>query len=75
MKILQNNVDIEQCVRQAGNKFDLILIASVRAREISRGSSSRTDGRHKNTVRALEEVQNGAAGRDLLRQVGRRRGK
>ena len=73
MKNLPNNIDIQRCTHMAGNKFDLILIAAVRARELSRGSKTETDTRHKHTVSALEEIQSGQVGRELLRRVGQRR--
>jgi len=73
MKHLINKIDIQRCTKMVDNKFDLVLIAAVRAREISRGSSTTTDPRHKHTVRALEEIQTGQAGRELLRRVGQRR--
>ncbi len=74
MKQLTNTIDIQQCTRQAGNKFDLVLIAAVRARELSRASPYQP-GQHKHTVTALEQIQSGEVGRDLLRRVGARRGK
>lgn len=71
MKPTTNNIDIQRCVQQAGdNKFDLILIAAARARELARGSRSYIIGSHKNTVLALEEIQEGHVGRELLRKVG-----
>lgn len=75
MKHLINKIDIQRCTKMVDNKFDLVLIAAVRAREISRGLSTKTDPRHKHTVRALEEIQTGQAGRELLRRVGVKRGK
>ena len=74
MKQLTNTIDIQQCTKQAGNKFDLVLIAAVRARELSRASPYQP-GQHKHTVTALEQIQSGEVGRDLLRRVGARRGK
>lgn len=72
MKLLPNNVDIQKCTSIIGNKFDLVLIAAVRARELSKGQKSMVDAKHKSIVTALEEIQQGHVGRDLLRQVGRR---
>ena len=74
MRQLTNTIDIQQCTRQAGNKFDLVLIAAVRARELSRAAPYQP-GQHKHTVTALEQIQSGEVGRDLLRRVGARRGK
>ena len=64
-------IDTEQCAENAGgNRFDLVLIASARAREISR--------RHKHDelttqvnapVSALLDIQNGLVGREYLKKV------
>lgn len=69
MKPLPNNLDMQRCMEKAGNKFDLILIAAARARELARGSRSNIIGGHKNTVLALEEIQEGHVGREMLRKV------
>ena len=75
MKTTVKPIDVERCVRQVENKFDLILIAAVRTRELNHGRAPLVDRRHKSTVTALAEIEQGLVGRDLLRQVGRRRGK
>lgn len=72
MKQLTNNIDIQQCTKLAGNKFDLILMAAVRAREISKSNKGFASGKHKHTVTALEEIQQGLVGRELLRKVAKR---
>ena len=75
MKLLPNNIDVNRCAAQAGNRFDLILMAAVRTRELNRGAKALIANTHKSTVTALEEIQEGLVGRDLLRRVGARRGK
>jgi len=75
MKLLPNNIDVNECVHRVGNRFDLILIAAVRTRDLNRGARSQLTDQHKHTVTALEEIQLGLVGRDLLRRVGARRGK
>jgi DNA-directed RNA polymerase omega subunit len=64
-------IDMEKCVKQTGgNRFDLVLIATARARELSR--------RHKNAelttqlnspVSALLDIQEGQVGREYLKKV------
>jgi DNA-directed RNA polymerase omega subunit len=75
MKLLPNNIDVNRCAQLVGNTFDLILIAAVRTRELNRGAKTLITGQHKSTVTALEEIQAGTVGRELLRRVGARRGK
>jgi len=72
MKQLTNNIDIQQCTARAGNKFDLILMAAVRAREIGRSNHTHDQTKHKHAILALEEIQQGIVGRELLRKVGRK---
>ena len=57
MKLLPNNIDVNRCAAQAGNRFDLILMAAVRTRELNRGAKALIANSHKSTVTALEEIQ------------------
>lgn len=72
MKPLTNDLDIQKCTKLAGNKFDLILMAAVRAREISKSNRDYIVGKHKYTVSALDDIQQGRVGRELLRKVAKR---
>ncbi|AOL22443.1 DNA-directed RNA polymerase subunit omega [Erythrobacter litoralis] len=50
-------VTVEDCVDKVPNRFDLVLLAAQRAREISGGSELTVDrDRDKNPVVALREV-------------------
>lgn len=73
MKLLPNNIDVNRCAAQAGNRFDLILIAAVRTRELNRGAKALIANTHKSTVTALEEIQEGLVGRELLRKTQSRK--
>ncbi|NBP04528.1 MAG: DNA-directed RNA polymerase subunit omega, partial [Proteobacteria bacterium] len=68
MKQQSNTLDIEKCVRQAGNKFDLILIASARVRELHNGRAPLIKTDNKGCVTALTEIEQGLVGRDMLRK-------
>jgi DNA-directed RNA polymerase omega subunit len=54
-------IDTEECVKQAGgNRFNLVLIASHRSREISRQNKESEKREHiYSIVTALDEIQNG----------------
>lgn len=52
-----------------GNKFDMILIAAARAREISKGSAPKVLSKNKPIVSALREIEAGVIGREYLRKV------
>jgi DNA-directed RNA polymerase omega subunit len=63
-------VDTTACVDKIGNRFDLILAASARAREIKRLNRNSTRFEHTHAlVTALLEVQEGKIGREYLRKV------
>jgi len=63
-------VDTTACVEQIGNRFDLILAASARAREISRLNRNSTRFEHTHaSVTALLEIQEGKIGREYLKKV------
>ena len=64
-------VDTEACVANAGgNRFDLVLIAAVRAREISRKHRAAELGTQINApVGALLDIQNGLVGVEYLKKV------
>ena len=64
-------VDTEKCIEAVGgNRFDLVLLASARAREISRNNHHSERHEHLHTpVTALLEVQEGKIGREYLMKV------
>ena len=64
-------VDTEKCVVQAGgSRFDLVLIATVRARELSRRHKAAGLTTQVNSpVSALLDVQEGKIGREYLKKV------
>jgi DNA-directed RNA polymerase omega subunit len=55
------DVDTEKCVENAGgNRFNLVLIASARAREIRRQHASSDKREHVHSiVTALKDIQEG----------------
>lgn len=64
-------VDTEKCVDVAGgNRYNLVLIAAVRAREIARQQRADSHVEHSNNiVSALFDVQNGKVGIEYLRKI------
>lgn len=61
-------VDTEKCVNAIGNRFDMILIATARAREIKRKHQNSERPEHlRSNITALLDIQNGEAGRDYLK--------
>ena len=63
-------VTIEDCTERVSSRFDLTMIASKRARQLTRGAEARLpwDG-HKSTVLALREIAQGMIGVEVLKEV------
>lgn len=56
----------ELAAKQVGNKYDLILIASRRARELRHGWQPKIKSDNDALVTALREIEQGHIGRDYL---------
>ena len=65
------NIDTELCAKNVGgNRFDLVLIAAARSREIARKHRHDELTTQINApVSALLDVQEGRAGREYLKKV------
>ena len=63
-------VTVEDAVEQVGNRFDLVLIASRRARQIATGGKEPLVDREndKPTVIALREIEAGLITTDVMDQ-------
>lgn len=61
--------DTDQCVENVGNRFDLVLIASQRVRELKRGAVPKVVTTSTPVVAALEEIQAGFIGREYLKKI------
>ena len=60
-------VTVEDSLAQVNNRFDLVLIASKRARNISMGAEPMLpDDNDKPTVIALREIADGLVGEEIL---------
>ena len=56
----------EDAVAQVGNRYDLVLIASRRARELSSGYAPHIVTDDTNVVKAIREIEQGHIGQDYL---------
>ena len=52
-----------------GNIYDMVLIASKRTRELSRGEPRLCASTNSNPVTALIEIENGLIGREYLTKI------
>ena len=63
------NIDTDKCVENIGNRFDLVLVASARARELRRGYAKHVQGLNSINITALKEIEAGHIGREYLKRV------
>lgn len=60
-------VTVDDCLKRIPNRFQLTLVATYRARQITMGSTPQVEaGRDKPTVIALRELAAGKIGLELL---------
>ncbi|NDB82164.1 MAG: DNA-directed RNA polymerase subunit omega [Alphaproteobacteria bacterium] len=52
-----------------GNKYDMILIAVVRARELGKGNKPKMLSNNKPIVTAIREIEQGLIGKEYLRKI------
>ena len=70
MKTSRHNIDTDKCVENmGGNRFNLVLAASIRVRELKRGHRKLVEGTDGYTVTALHEIEDGHLGIELLRKI------
>jgi DNA-directed RNA polymerase subunit omega len=59
----------EDAVNMVENRFDLVLIAAQRARELKQGYRSTLNTKAGTTVTALQEIEAGLVGREYLKRI------
>ena len=60
-------ITVEDCLQNVDNLFDLVLLASKRARQLANGAEARVEWENdKPTVVALREIAEGQVTVDLL---------
>lgn len=62
----------QDAAAMVGGKYDLVLIAAQRVRELRRGSPSEIAGSGRNPITtALREIEDGKVGREYLLKIRR----
>lgn len=60
-------ITVEDCLENVDNRFQLVLVATKRARQLSRGAEAKLPWENdKATVLALREIADGLIGPDVL---------
>ncbi len=63
-------VTVEDCLPNVGNRFDLVLVASRRARQLALGAQPLVEAENdKPTVIALREIAEGLMNQEILLSV------
>ena len=63
-------VTVEDCLDNVDNRFQLVLVATKRARQLANGATPMVEwDKDKPTVVALREIAEGLVGRDILTEV------
>lgn len=62
-------ITVEDCLKKIPNRFQMVLVAAYRARQITQGHKPMVDAKDKPTVIALREIAEGKVGTELLKQV------
>ena len=61
--------DTDKCVANIGNRYDLILVAGQRVREMNKGAKPKLATHSKPCVAVLEEIEAGLIGREYLKKI------
>jgi len=62
-------ITVEDCLKTIPNRFELVLAATYRARQLVQGHTPRVESKDKPTVTALREIAVGMTDPDMLTKV------
>jgi DNA-directed RNA polymerase subunit omega len=66
-------ITVEDCIDKVGNRFDLVLLATKRARQITRGATPLVEIENdKPTVIALREIAEGKIDLEILNDIAKK---
>jgi len=67
-------IDTDKCVELIGGRFDMVIAASLRAKEIRRNNKESNRFEHTHPiVTALLEIQEGKVGREILDKLRKKK--
>lgn len=69
LKIKMARITVEDCLKKIPNRFQMVLVAAYRARQLSQGYAPKIDAKDKPGVIALREIADGLIGTDMLKNV------
>ena len=62
-------ITVEDCLQKIPNRFQLVLAATYRARQLLQGHTPKVEAKDKPTVTALREIAAGKVGLEMLKKV------
>jgi len=62
-------ITVEDCLKHIPNRFQLVLAAAYRARQLTQGHTPKIESRDKPAVVALREIAAEKIGIEMLRKV------
>ena len=62
-------ITVEDCLEQIPNRFQLVLVATYRARMLSQGHAPKIESKNKPGVTALREIAQRKIGLEMLKKV------
>ena len=54
-----SRITVEDCLQKVGNRFELVMLASKRARQLFKGAKPAIDADNREVVVALREIADG----------------
>lgn len=62
-------ITVEDCLKKIPNRFQMVLVAAYRARQLTQGHAPKVEAKDKPAVLALREIAAGEVGLEMLKKV------
>ncbi len=62
-------ITVEDCLKKIPNRFQMVLAAAYRARQLTQGHAPKVEAKDKPAVLALREIAAGEVGLKMLKKV------
>lgn len=62
-------ITVEDCLKKIPNRFQMVLAAAYRARQLTQGHAPKVETKDKPAVLALREIAAGEVGLEMLKKV------
>lgn len=62
-------ITVEDCLKKIPNRFQMVLVAAYRARQLTQGDTPKVEAKDKPVVLALREIAYGDVGLEMLKRV------